>query len=79
MRLRGPAAATAPRRPSQDRHRVGLEVVQVGDQAEQLGSVAAGDADVVLDDPDDQRGPAACDGGQVRPVGQELPEAVEDL
>jgi hypothetical protein len=33
-------------------------VVQVGDQEEQLGSVAAGDADVVLDDPDGQRDPA---------------------
>src|SRR6185312_9873073 len=50
-----------------------LVVVQVGDEAEQLGSVAAGDADVVLDDPGGQGGPAACDGGQVRSVGQELP------
>ena len=47
--------------------------MQVGDQAEQLGGVAAGDGDGVLDHPDGQRDPAAGDLRQVGAVGQEVP------
>ncbi len=48
-------------------------VVQVGDQAEQLGSVPPGHADVILDDPHGQRDAAAGDLRQVGAVGQEVP------
>jgi hypothetical protein len=37
--------------------------MQVGDQAEQLGGIASGDADVILDDPDGDRDPAAVTDG----------------
>ena len=47
--------------------------MQVGDEAEQLGGVLPGDADVVFDDADRQRDPAAGDGGQVGAVRQEIP------
>ena len=53
--------------------RVGLVVVQVGDEAQQLGGVPAGTGDGVLDDPDGQRDPAAGDLRQVGAVGQEVP------
>ena len=52
---------------------VGVVVVQVGDQAEQLGGVPPGHGDGVLDHPDGQRDPAAGDLRQVGAVGQEVP------
>ena len=52
---------------------VGRMVVQVGDQAEQLGCVAVGHGDGVLDHPDGQRDPAAGDLRQVGAVREEVP------
>jgi hypothetical protein len=57
--------------------RVGLVVVQVGEQAEQLRGGPAGDGDVVLDDPDGARDAAAGDLRQVGAVGQEAPGPVQ--
>jgi hypothetical protein len=43
----------------EDARRVGGVVGEVGDQAEHLGGVAAGDGDGVLDDADGERDAAA--------------------
>ena len=45
--------------------RVGLAVVQVGDEAEQLRGVVPGDADLVFDHPDGQLLAAAADDGGI--------------